>query len=231
MNNQRLYRSQSNKVFAGVCGGIAEYFDVDPVVIRIIWVLLIVFGGTGILLYIACIFIIPKKPYQTIETPTASETAGNQRSAPQSPGGFRSLLGYVLVAVGIFFLLENFNLFSLSDFFESVFQYIIPIVLIIAGMAIIYYRQTTPEISHASSETTDTGKTEAPPRYRELRRSRLDRKLFGVCGGLAEYFTMDSSIVRILYIILCFVSFGAGIILYLLLALFVPDDSIASSKS
>ncbi len=61
MNNQKLYRSQTNKVFAGVCGGLAEYFDVDPVVIRVLFVLMVLFGGTGIVLYIAAIFIVPKK--------------------------------------------------------------------------------------------------------------------------------------------------------------------------
>ncbi|MBP9212849.1 MAG: PspC domain-containing protein, partial [Bacteroidetes bacterium] len=53
MNSQRLYRSTSNKVFAGVCGGLAEYFDVDPMIIRVLFVLMVLFGGTGIVLYIA----------------------------------------------------------------------------------------------------------------------------------------------------------------------------------
>ena len=65
--NKRLYRSRTNKVFAGVCGGFAEYFDVDPVILRILFVLMVVFGGTGILLYIAAIIIIPKHPLIDIE--------------------------------------------------------------------------------------------------------------------------------------------------------------------
>lgn len=58
---KRLYRSVENKMLAGVCGGIAEYFGVDPTIIRLLCVLL---GctGSGVLAYIACAFIIPEKP-------------------------------------------------------------------------------------------------------------------------------------------------------------------------
>ena len=58
---KRLYRSIDNKMLAGVCGGIAEYFGIDPTIIRLLCVLL---GctGSGVLAYIACAFIIPEKP-------------------------------------------------------------------------------------------------------------------------------------------------------------------------
>ena len=49
---KRLYKSRRNKVIDGVCGGVAEYFDVDPVLIRIIFVLFFFFGGSGLLAYI-----------------------------------------------------------------------------------------------------------------------------------------------------------------------------------
>ena len=58
---KRLYRSVENKMLAGVCGGIAEYFGIDPTIIRLLCVLL---GctGSGVLAYIVCAFIIPEKP-------------------------------------------------------------------------------------------------------------------------------------------------------------------------
>ncbi|MGM0439176.1 MAG: PspC domain-containing protein [Patescibacteria group bacterium] len=61
----KLYRSNKNKVFAGVCGGIGEYMDVDPVIIRLIWVLVSIFAGMGILgliAYIIAALIIPENP-------------------------------------------------------------------------------------------------------------------------------------------------------------------------
>jgi phage shock protein C len=60
---KRLYRSQKDKVIAGICGGIAEYFNIDPVIIRVIAVLLLLPGGLpGIVPYIIMWIIIPKKP-------------------------------------------------------------------------------------------------------------------------------------------------------------------------
>jgi len=58
---KRLYRSKKNKVIAGVCGGIGEYFNVDPVLIRLLWVLFAFAGGCGILAYILAWIIIPSR--------------------------------------------------------------------------------------------------------------------------------------------------------------------------
>jgi phage shock protein C len=60
--DKRLYLSSSNKMLAGVCGGIAEYFSLDPTLIRLGWVLFVLLGGSGILAYIICALIIPKNP-------------------------------------------------------------------------------------------------------------------------------------------------------------------------
>ena len=58
---KRLYRSNENKVVAGVCGGIAEYFDMDPTLIRLAWILFCALGGSGMLAYIIAAIIIPEK--------------------------------------------------------------------------------------------------------------------------------------------------------------------------
>ena len=59
---KRLYRSGNEKIIAGVCGGIAEYLNVDPVIIRLLWVLFTLAGGAGIILYIIAWLIIPRNP-------------------------------------------------------------------------------------------------------------------------------------------------------------------------
>lgn len=70
---KRLFRSDKNKVFAGICGGIGEYTGVDPVLFRLLWVLATAFTGIipGIIAYIISIFIIPKK---------TREVAGEEKS-------------------------------------------------------------------------------------------------------------------------------------------------------
>ncbi len=59
---KRLYKSEQGKMLCGVCSGIAEYFGLDPTLVRLGWVLFCALGGSGILAYIIAAIIIPKKP-------------------------------------------------------------------------------------------------------------------------------------------------------------------------
>lgn len=61
MNGKRLYRSESNRMLCGVCAGIAEYFNLDPTLIRLAWALFCVLGGSGVLAYILAAIIIPSE--------------------------------------------------------------------------------------------------------------------------------------------------------------------------
>ena len=62
--NKRLYKSTQNKTLAGVCGGIAEFFNCDPTLIRLAWVLFTALGGSGLVAYIVCAIVIPEHPNQ-----------------------------------------------------------------------------------------------------------------------------------------------------------------------
>ncbi|MCD7755396.1 MAG: PspC domain-containing protein [Firmicutes bacterium] len=64
---KRLYRSGKSKMLAGVCGGIAEYFDIDPTLVRLAWVLFTCLGGSGLLAYIVCAIIIPQNPETIVD--------------------------------------------------------------------------------------------------------------------------------------------------------------------
>jgi phage shock protein C len=61
---KKLYRSDTNKVLAGICGGLGEYSNIDPVFIRLVWLLAVIFSGIipGLAAYVIAIFIIPKRP-------------------------------------------------------------------------------------------------------------------------------------------------------------------------
>ena len=64
---KRIYKSNTEKKLDGVCGGIAEYFDVDPTIIRLAWVIFTCLGGSGLLAYIICAIVMPRKPDNYIE--------------------------------------------------------------------------------------------------------------------------------------------------------------------
>ena len=59
MNGKRLYRSENNQMLCGVCAGIAEYFGIDPTLVRLAWVQFCALGGSGVLAYILSVIIIP----------------------------------------------------------------------------------------------------------------------------------------------------------------------------
>jgi phage shock protein C len=59
---RKLYRSKTNRKLGGVCGGLAQYFNLDVTLIRVLFVLLAVLGGSGLILYVAMWIIVPKEP-------------------------------------------------------------------------------------------------------------------------------------------------------------------------
>ena len=59
---KKLYRSNTDRKLCGVCGGFAEYFDLDPTIIRLIFIFLTLFGGGGLLIYLICALVVPKSP-------------------------------------------------------------------------------------------------------------------------------------------------------------------------
>ncbi len=61
MSSKKLYKTKENSMISGVCAGLAEYFDLDVSIIRILWVIFILVGGSGILAYIAAAIILPEK--------------------------------------------------------------------------------------------------------------------------------------------------------------------------
>lgn len=62
MERRRLYRSNSDRMIAGVCGGLADFFNIDPSVMRIIFVLFLLLGGNGLLIYLVLWLIVPLEP-------------------------------------------------------------------------------------------------------------------------------------------------------------------------
>lgn len=64
MVHERLYRSRTDRVLFGVAGGFAEWLDVDPSLVRLVWALLVVAGGAGLLLYVIAALVIPEEPWE-----------------------------------------------------------------------------------------------------------------------------------------------------------------------
>ena len=64
---KKLYRSSTDKKLAGVCGGVAKYLNMDPTVIRLLWILVSLFAFAGVVAYVICAFVMPEEPTNVID--------------------------------------------------------------------------------------------------------------------------------------------------------------------
>ena len=230
MPEKTLYRSISNRMISGICGGLAEYFDVDSSVLRIALVAftvitLPVFGPFVFLAYLVCIFIIPRSPV------LASAAGGTQGSGPaarlkeagqagqadqagQAGQGVREYRGTSQnnsMVWGILLILLAVTVLTWSyapDFGRfSFFLPMVPIVAIGAAVFILFvYR----------------GQIMAFFRHRRLYRLQEGKKIFGVCNGLADAFDLDPTLVRIGFFIAFLFSVGTVTLIYLFMAFIMP---------
>ncbi|MBS4020969.1 MAG: PspC domain-containing protein [Dethiobacter sp.] len=99
---KKLYRSRDNKIVGGVCMGLARYFDVDVTLVRLLWVVAVIFGGAGILAYIIAWVIMPEEPFGDSEVITDTQQSG------QSAGIDSRMAGLIIVIIGVFFLFRGF---------------------------------------------------------------------------------------------------------------------------
>ena len=95
---KKLYRSRKDKMLGGVAGGLAEYFDIDPTLVRIAFVITLFLGGTGVLAYLILWIVVPEEPYifqtpgpgsgqQKTEGQTTDAGTGQQPAGDQPQGG------------------------------------------------------------------------------------------------------------------------------------------------
>lgn len=105
--SRQLYRSNENKIIAGVCSGIAEYFEVDPTIVRIIW-LLSIFAGFGIIAYIICWLVMPEKNTGYYSSSIFNESSTTKQISSVDKEKSKRILGIALLIIGTLFLFDRF---------------------------------------------------------------------------------------------------------------------------
>ena len=219
-------------MISGICGGLAEYFDVDSSVIRIALVAFTVitlpaFGPFVFLAYLVCVFIIPRNPdptpSSTANVPAASgesdqtEQASGAEQAGQAGQAIRKIQGYpstprnnstvwgiLLILLAVIVLTYSYT----PDFGR--FSFILPLVPVLAIAAAVFilfvYKGQIMEFF----------------RHRRLYRLNEGKKIFGVCNGLADAFDLDPTLMRIGFFIAFLFSVGTVTLLYLFMAFVMP---------
>ena len=202
---QRITRSQSDRLLTGVCGGVADYFSIDPTVVRLIWIFFTLFGGSGLLAYIIATLLIPDRNSQ--------ERYFKLDSLKSNP-----LWGVLFIFSGLILFLQYDDIFYLfwASFWGNFINISIAFVLLGIGIYLLYNR-------HNKIKSNNKNILVNP-----LHLSIDDKKLAGVCGGLGESLVIDPNIVRVLWVFGTFMSIGVGVLLYIILALILPEQIVAT---
>lgn len=159
MNTKKLYRSKTDRMLFGVAGGLAEYFGVDSNLVRIIFIILTIWGGVGLLLYIVGIFLIPENPSGVRSTAKnqkeknkaveervnavaskIKEKIEEHRNGKSALSG-EQIFGLVVLLIGLIFLSNT--LFSYFNFWR-----LWPLVLVVIGLVILLGKKRRPNNDH-----------------------------------------------------------------------------------
>ena len=136
---KQLTRSRSDYMLGGVCAGLGKYFGIDPTIVRLIFVLLAISGGSGVLLYIVLWIVIPREDMVGSQSPLSGDEIGRRarqmgeemrQVASQPNTRTAQFLGIALVVVGLIYLVQNLHLPWLYWFNSNIAW---PAVLIVAG--------------------------------------------------------------------------------------------------
>jgi phage shock protein C len=140
----KLYRSRRQRIIAGVAGGLAQYFNIDPIIVRVLFVVITLLHGMGIILYIILWIVVPEEPFEIAygikpEEPNAATTDNPQTGSSnifnnvpemQKKNSGRFVAGTILIVIGALFLMVRFiPSFDLGDVF--------PFLLVIIGALLI----------------------------------------------------------------------------------------------
>lgn len=232
-----LYRHPTEKLVGGVCGGIGAYLGWDPALVRILWVVASIgTGGGGLLAYLVLWGLLPVGTHQSgVQQQAAFEL--NERNIGRA--------ATLLIGLGAIWLLANVGIlprmWHIFRFTVQIFFW--PALLIGIGYLLLKGSGNAnvdlnlgdlrdrlrnrvrdvrmPTVNGNGIKSNLNATRERLP----FRRSTTDRLFMGVCGGLAKRFGVDANLVRLLWAAFSIGSIGMGLLVYIVVALVIPEES------
>jgi phage shock protein PspC (stress-responsive transcriptional regulator) len=184
-----------------------------------------------------------------IVMPPDPDSVGSVRTVPPSQGEGKVsnasatatlIVGIIVVIIGVTLLFDYYDVFSVTSMWHSFGGLALPVVIILIGGALLFGREQSEPESSAQVPQSGLANGENPGAPlglsresdfhvsadgRKLIRSTYDKKIAGVCSGLAEYLNIDSTIVRLIYVLLTLASFGLALILYVVCIFVIPKGT------
>ena len=235
-----LYRHPSEKMVAGVCGGIADYTGWDPSLVRTLWVIItFVSGGAGLLAYLILALLLPVG---------TNHTGQVQPPALQFGENTTKVAAGVIIAIGVMWLLGNVGILPVLVRVFGRFVGILfwPALLIGIGMLLLRAnskKDLKDEVSDAASRMKSAVDSKLPSGDEvrsgfarmqanlPLRRSQSDKVIFGVFGGIAQKTGVDANLLRLIWAAVTVGSMGAGLLLYIGAGLLIPPATAMAVAS
>ena len=197
---KQLLRPKNDRIFLGVCSGLAKYYEVSKTLVRLLFAMASILGGLGVVIYFL-VFLF-----------TSAESEEGKTNYRIQHKNAKILFGISLIIIGFYSIIFPTNYFPIAFFIYVPMKIIAPIILLIAGVWIQkYYRSRVDENSQHKFQKATNGKL-----------------FLGVCAGLAEYFGAYVIVVRLLFVIFAFATMGIGVLLYLLIAYLSKQESVVT---
>jgi len=211
MDEDKPYQSQrgleinpSEKFLMGVCSAFGNFININPVVIRIIVLTAFYFLGQSIILiYAAFGILLPVSESKELHCQTNSN----------------KITTNILFVVGIVLLiLLNNDIISIKEIFSIVSEKIDAFSLLVFSIALLINNHYKLELNMSENK------------IKELRKSE-HKFIYGICGGFAEYLNINPNLVRLIWIIFFFASFGLAAVVYLVLNIVIPSKNFSGSSN
>ena len=232
-----LYRSATDKIIGGVCGGVAEYLGINPVLVRVIWIVatFATWGG-GFLAYLMLALLLPVGDNRVGQVaPPAVQL--NQQGITWAAG--------ILVGLGAFWLLANLGILpGLWGAFWTIVNVLFWPTLLIGAGYLLWRANTQRNVDQDIADATAKVKgamgsmgeklpsgDQVKDGFTNLRnsvpvkRSTTNRVFMGVCGGLGERYGIDPNLIRLIWAAFAVGTLGLGAMLYAVVGLFMPDGN------
>ncbi len=207
--SKKLYKSNDDKMWDGVCAGLAKYFEINPAVIRLAFLVLTFCDLIGLLVYVCGMVLLPREPVTELNSQAESKRVVNN-------GLF---WGSALILIGGILLLDRLDLFEWRWYWRHFgWRYLVPTAMIVMGLIIIFSRNARSFGANFSG-------------FSGIHRQMNNRKIFGVCSGLAYAWNVDVSAIRMAWVLATFILFPLGVLLYFVLAVILPRETIKPAEN
>lgn len=188
-----LSRSKKDKVFLGICAGLANYYNVNSNLVRLLFAISILLGGLGTIIYLILFFFVSSGD-------SLDESEISRKTESQNT---KALLGITMITVGFYFIVMPTDYFPLAFLFFIPTKILFPIVFLFAGIWIQKNYRSKIDLTAKNN----------------FQRPINGRLFLGVCIGLAEYLETYALVIRLLFVVFTFATFGVGIIIYFIIVL------------